>query len=447
MQKLILECRIPLQTQILLLLRSILYTVFYTVLSKVEVVSHRACLKLKEIIKKSLKKFSGLPTNAKRYILLHTIGSPLMIGDYVVLVYLLLAGYKIISVGAIFTMVNFIELLFPAILGRLYDTKINAKLAMSLIYFLEGLAYFFFYLVSGPGAWIFLVLGVFIMKLATVFYPIFPTYEHYVYTEEIREKAMLYHLMVPEYVQIVAFPIFGFFLTYLYPSVSAYRNTLLFVSAGSFLMLFYIFYAIEDIRKEKIEKENFKFSIPKDFLSLFLIEDALIIAESMVPTITLTYFVMFILKQSFFVLMLLEVTNSAVTIIGGHYLKRRNINKRNLLIGGVILFAFVNVFYIIAVWEISIIPVIIGIIVQTLGNLFWFPVHRTMLFKTIPKEKRGIFFGSMSIAFRVSTAAAPFVSVLLISLWAYLPFALAGSLYFLAGLGYYTITKHSEKTF
>ena len=212
-------------------------------------------------------------------------------------------------------------------------------------------------------------------------------------------------------------------------------------------MLFYIFYAIEDIRKEKIEKESFKFSIPKDFLSLFLIEDALVIAESMVPTITLTYFVMFILKQSFFVLMLLEVTNSAVTIIGGHYLKSRETSKRPLLIEGLILFAFVNVFYIIAAWQMSIIPVIVGIIVQTLGNLFWFPVHRTMLFNTIPEDKRGMFFGSMSTAFRVSTAAAPFVSVLLISLWVYLPFALAGVLYFIAGLGYYILTKNSEKTF
>ncbi len=386
-----------------------------------------------------IEKFGNLPENARRYILLHTIGSPLMIGDYVVLVYLLLTGYKVISVGAVFTAINFIELLFPALLGRLYDTKISAKLAMSLIYFLEGLAYFFFYLVSGPGTWIFLVLGVFIMKFATVFYPIFPTYEHYVYPEEIREKAMIYHLMIPEYVQIVAFPLFGFFLTYIYPGVFAYRNTLLFVSAGSFLMIVYIFYAIEDIRKEKIEKESFKFSIPRDFLSLFLIEDSLIVAESMVPTITLTYFVMFILKQSFFVLMLLEVTNSAVTIIGGHYLKSREVSKRSLLIGGVILFACVNVFYILAAWQMSIIPVLIGIIVQTLGNLFWFPVHRTMLFNTIPEEKRGMFFGSMSTAFRVSTAAAPFVSVLLISLWVYLPFVLAGALYFMAGLGYWLV--------
>ncbi len=90
-----------------------------------------------------IKNFGDLPKNAKRYILLHTIGSPLMIGDYVVLVYLLLTGYKVISVGAVFTAINFIELLFPAILGRLYDTKISARLGMSLIYFLEGLAYFF----------------------------------------------------------------------------------------------------------------------------------------------------------------------------------------------------------------------------------------------------------------------------------------------------------------
>ena len=391
----------------------------------------------------NIKRFRDLPKNARRYILLHTIGSPLMVGDYIVLVYLILSGYRIISVGALFTVINFLEILLPAIVGRFFDRKISAKVAMSLIYSLEGIAYFLFYLVSDTGGWVFLVLGVFVMKFATIFYPIFPTYEHYVYPEKIREKAMIYHLMVPEYVQIVAFPVFGFFLTYLFPTISAYRDTLLLIGAGSFLMLPYIFYAIEDIREEKIhiEKEKFKFLIPKNFLTLFLIEDALIIAESMLPLITLTYFVIFILKQSFFVLMLLEVINSAVTILSGHYLKNREVSKRSMLIGGVILFAIVNIFYIIAAWKMSLIFLVIAIILQTLGNIFWFPVHRTMLFNTIPKEKRGAFFGSMSSIFRLSTAAAPFVSVALISLWVYLPFIIAGFLYFAAGMGYYAITK------
>ncbi len=390
-----------------------------------------------------IRRFGDLPRNARRYILLHTIGSPLMVGDYIVIVYLLLTGYEIIGIGALFAIVNFIEIFFPAIIGRFFDRKISAKTAMSLIYSLEGLAYFFFYLVYGSNGWIFLVIGVFIMKFASIFYPIFPTYEHYVYPENIREKAMIYHLMVPEYVQILAFPIFGFLLTYIFPSVSAYRDALLLISAGSFLMLPYIFYAIEDIRTTKIQVkgEKFTFSLPRDFLTLFLIEDALIIAESMLPLITLTYFVIVVLNQSFFVLMLLEATNSAVTIIAGHYLKNREIRRRFLLIGGVVLFAIVHLFYILAAWKMNIVPVVIAIMLQTLGNIFWFPVHRTMLFNTIPEDRRGAFFGSISTMFRLSTAAAPFISVLLISLWVYLPFAVAGVLYFLAALGYWVITK------
>ncbi len=392
-------------------------------------------------------KFRDLPENARRYILLHTIGSPLMVGDYIIIIYLLLTGYGIVGVGALFTIINIIEIFFPIIFGRLFDRKISVKMAMSFIYSLEGLAYLLFYFVYGSTGWIFLTLGVFIMKFATVFYPIFPTYEHYVYPKEIRERAMIYHLMVPEYVQIVAFPIFGFFLTYIYPSVSAYKNTLLLLSAGSFLMILYIFYVIEDIRDTKIEveKEEFKFRIPPEFIKLFLIEDFLILAESMLPLIAMTYFVMFLLHQSFFVLMLLEVTNSAVTIIMGQYLKHKELKKRSLLIGGVLIFATANVFYILAAWRMSIIPLIFAVILQTLGNVFWFPVHRTMLYNTIPKEKRGTFFGSMSTMFRLSTAIAPFISTLLISLWVYLPFAVAGVLYFMAGLGYWFIAPGKNK--
>ncbi len=389
-------------------------------------------------------KFRDLPLNARRYILLHTIGSPLMVGDYVVVIYLLLTGYGLISVGALFTIVNIIEIFFPAIFGSLFDRKISARAAMSFIYGLEGLAYFLFYLVYGPGSWIILAAGVFVIKFATIFYPIFPAYEHYVYPENIREKALIYHLIIPEYVQIIAFPIFGFLLTYLFVGVQYYRYLLLFVSVGSFLMIPYIFYGIEDIRETKIklEKEKFNFHVPKNFLKLFIIEDLLIIASSLLPVIAITYFVMFVLAQSFFVLMFLEAINSAVTIIGGNYLKDREIGKRSLLLGGVFLFSIVNIFYMLATWKFPLAFLTIAVLLQTIGNLLWFPVHRSMLFKTVPKEKRGAFFGSMSTMFRISSALAPFISALLISLWVYLPFAVAFFLYFLAGLGYYRITKN-----
>ena len=165
------------------------------------------------------------------------------------------------------------------------------------------------------------------------------------------------------------------------------------------------------------------------------------LAEAIIPSIIISYFVLIILQQSFFILMLLEVTNSAVTILLGNIVKNREIKSRNWLVGGVFLFIIAQIMYILAPHFNSIVPVFVGVIFCTAGNVLWFPVHNSLLYRTIPEEKRGTFFGSMSTIERTIGLFIPFISALLITVYLYPLFIVAMVLYAVCIIGYIRITN------
>ncbi len=389
-------------------------------------------------------RFRDFPRDAKNYILMHTFGSPLMIGEYAVIMYLFMTGYVILEVGILYTIVNIIVAIGPFVVGKLIDKALSAKITMASIYLLEAVSYFILFFAVGPYASLILLTGLTVMKFGTIFYPIYPTYEHYAYPEDIRERAFLYHIMVPEYVQIVAFPAFGFVLSYIFPWADAYRYLFLLLCIGDLLMVIYVLRRITNIKEAtfviEVRKKN-KFKIPKSFFSLFFIEICLALGDALITTIVLAYFVLIVLKETFFVLMLLEVINSAVTILLGNFLKDKKIKSRVWLVGGVLLFIAGQSMFIFAVYMDNIIPVFVAILFLTSGNVLWFPVHKSMIYKTIPEEKRGVFFGSMSTTYRTIGIFIPFISTFLISIYMYLPFIVAMVLYLTSVIGYIKITK------
>jgi len=392
-------------------------------------------------------RFRDLPRIAKNYILMHTLGSPFMIGEYALIMYLFLTGYVILQIGILFTIVNIIVAIGPFIVGKLIDHALGAKITMAIIYILESVGYFVLFFAIGPYASAILLLGITIQKFETIFYPIFHIYEHYAFPEDIRERAFLYHIIVPEYVQIVAFPALGFVLTYVFSSVEAYRYLFLVLSIGDLLMVVYVLRRIDEIKKATfvVEHEKKKFKLPKGFTSIFSIEIGLILAESLIPTIVLAYFVLIVLKETFVVLMLLEVTNSAVTILLGNFVKNKETNSRGWLVKGVFLFIAAQTMFILAAHVNSIIPVFAAIVFLTAGNVLWFPVHNSLLYRTIPEEKRGTFFGSMSTIERIIGLFIPFISALLVTVYIYLPFMVSMVLYTVCIIGYIKITRQTSQ--
>ena len=141
-------------------------------------------------------KFSNLPSDARNYILMHTLSSPLMIGEFAFIAYLLYNHYSIIEIGIFYTVANLVTAAGPYLIGKTTKLNVSGRKTMSLIYIIEGIGYFTFFLASGKYSSLILLMGLLFFKFSSVFYSIFPSYEQIVFPEKIREKSYLYHLIV-----------------------------------------------------------------------------------------------------------------------------------------------------------------------------------------------------------------------------------------------------------
>lgn len=374
---------------------------------------------------------------------MHTLSSPLMIGEFAFIAYLLYNHYSIIEIGIFYTVANFVTAAGPYLIGKTTKLNVSGRKTMSLIYIIEGIGYFTFFLASGKYSSLILLMGLLFFKFSSVFYSIFPSYEQIVFPEKIREKSYLYHLIYPEYTQIIAFPIIGFILSYIFPWAITYRILFLGISTGSFLMLVFIRSRIRSMtgRFFTVEKKRDRIKLPKSFFTIFLSQTFLYAAQAIIPNIVLVYYVMMVLKQTFFVVMLLEVLNSAVTIGLGTMIKNGEINSRGWLIGGASLFIVEQIMYVIAGVSVSVYPMALGILFGTAGNVFWFPVNRSTLMKYIPNELRGEVFGSITSVSRGINIIIPLASAYLITLFIYSPFIVSAFLFATSLLGYAIITK------
>lgn len=267
-----------------------------------------------------------------------------------------------------------------------------------------------------------------------------------VFPKKIREKAYIYHLVYPEYTQLVAFPIIGFILSYVFPWAIAYRLLFLSISIGSFLMLPFIKSKIRSTNETtfKATGKKGRVKLPRPFFAIFLSQTSLYVAQAIIPNIVLVYYVMIVLKQTFFVVMVLEVLNSTVTIGLGTITKKLEIKARAWLIGGVSLFIMEQIMYVSAGMALSIFPMALGILFGTAGNVLWFPVNRSMLMKYIPEDFRGQVFGSISSVSQGINLFIPLVSAYLITVFIYSPFIVSASLFAVSLFGYAIITGRTK---
>ncbi|MHB8372917.1 MAG: hypothetical protein ACYDAO_10230 [Thermoplasmataceae archaeon] len=392
-------------------------------------------------------KFKNLPTDARSYIMMHTLSSPLMIAEYAFIAYLLYNHYLILEIGIFFTVANLMSVFGPYLIGKTTKLNINARKTMSLIFVIEGIGYFALFLASGAFSSLILLFGLIIFKFSSVFYSIFPSYEQIVFPERIRVKSYLYYLIYPEYTQIVAFPVIGFILSYVFPWAITYRILFLIMSLGSLLMLPFIRSRVRLITGPvfTLEKKMEKITLPKPFFLIFLSQTFLYAAQAIVPNLVLVYYVMVVLRQSFFVVMLLEVLNSGVTIALGSMIKRGEINSRMWLIIGVFLFIAEQIMYITAGVTYSVYLIAIGILFGTAGNVLWFPINRSTLMRYIPESARGEVFGTIASVSRGINVAMPFISAYLITLYVYSPFIISASLFVASLTGYSIITRKSKQ--
>ena len=82
-------------------------------------------------------KWKDIPLEARRYILYHTIVSPLLIAWYMLPAYMLMTGYSILEVGIVFTLINIISVPLTYLIGKAFD-RIAVRHDLILIDALDG---------------------------------------------------------------------------------------------------------------------------------------------------------------------------------------------------------------------------------------------------------------------------------------------------------------------
>ena len=103
-------------------------------------------------------RWSEIPVDARRYIIYHTIVSPLLITWYMLPTYLFLTGYSILKIGILFTLINLASVPLTYLIGRLFD-RIAVRHGLIFIDVLDGLENILYGLSYGPLAPLILSLG------------------------------------------------------------------------------------------------------------------------------------------------------------------------------------------------------------------------------------------------------------------------------------------------
>ena len=94
-------------------------------------------------------RFRGLLSEARRYILYHTLACPPLILWYALPFYLLITGYTVLEVGVIFTAAQLLGIPLTLLLGRAF-TKADMHKGLMAIDALGSASTFLYYLAYGP---------------------------------------------------------------------------------------------------------------------------------------------------------------------------------------------------------------------------------------------------------------------------------------------------------
>lgn len=310
-------------------------------------------------------------------------------------VYLLYIGYNVLEIGIFYTIINFINIVFTYLVGKLLD-KIPANKALTLDILLDGISCIILGFAKGVFFPFLFVISSVIQNISSIFSPAYSVYAFESYPEEKREKIFVYHLAVPSVTQLIAFPIFGIIWGVLYPIPNAFR-------IGFFIFGVYFLLAsvlpmkfLPLVRKKvavKKEEVSFRVLIRKELRIIVLIEIVLLFAWGIIPQIVLTNYVITKLRGTLLHMTIIEVIYSIIIILTGIFIK--DIGKKHsfsLLIGATFimivyagLMTFASTF--------SIILVAYGI--MAFGDTIWHPYHQSLLFHYVPDERRGEFFGAL----------------------------------------------------
>ena len=365
-------------------------------------------------------RWSEIPVYARRYILYHTIISPLLITWYMLPMYMFMTGYSVLEVGVIFTLVHVLSIPATYAVGRLFD-RIAIRHGLILIDALDGVASILYGLAYGPVAPLMLFLGLLIEDITTIFYPLYQAAERILYPEDRMEEVFAWHIRLPEISQLVGFLILGYLFGYVFNTPYHYR--LGFIGFG-LTSVFTIMYLLKFIPKldveERISVEKFEFRIDKEFRLILLMEALITLAWSIAPEIVLLNYIVNVLGLTLFEAMVVEAAISIGAIVATYISERIRQNHRFEAIA--VGYVLVSLWALIMSMNPPFIFVVLAYLIARFGEVLAFPFYRSWIFSKIPKEKASSILSALSSYRRLIALVSPAIAGFLASIRPTLPY-------------------------
>jgi len=142
-------------------------------------------------------RWSELPGAAKKYILYHTLWSPVGF-SWILFPYLLyLEGFSPLDLGILYTATAVAGIPLRILLGKAFTTR-DIRVGLAAVDAIQGASLGLMYLAQGPQAPLVAAASLLVASAADPLLPLYPAYERAVYPEDRMEEALVWHMALPE---------------------------------------------------------------------------------------------------------------------------------------------------------------------------------------------------------------------------------------------------------
>ncbi len=382
-------------------------------------------------------KWSEIPLPARRYILYHTIITPLLIVWYMLPLYMYMTGYTVLEIGVFYTIVHLASIPLTYIFGKIFE-RISIRKGLMLIDTLDGIAYTLYGLSYGPLAPLLLFLGLLIEDFSHMLYPLYQATENILYPRDKLEEVFVWHMRLPLISQIIGYLVLGYIFGYIYNEPVHYRIAFIGFALSSVFTVYYLYRFLPPLsREERIEPEKFTFKIDREFRIILLVEALTTLAWRLAPSIVFLNYVVNVLGKTLFEAMLAEVAVSLGGLTATYLTERigRKYASKIMFIG----YLLVTLWALIMSLKPQIHLVITAYFIMELGSTLVFPYYRGWLYRKIPRDRSTTIFAAIGSYRRVIGLITPFIAGLLASINPVLPYNVSLVLFLVTGIILYRV--------
>ncbi len=367
-------------------------------------------------------KWRDIPEGARRYIAYHTIVSPLLITWYMLPAYMLMTGYSVLEIGALFTAINVLSVPLTYLIGRLFD-RVAVRHGLVLIDLLDGVEsvlYGFSHNFLGP---LMISLGLLVGKISGIFYPLYQVAEKLLYPKENLEEVYSWHMRLPLLSEGIGFIALGYVFGVLFPKPSHYALGFILIGAFSIFTVAYLIRCLPRLEASEKIGDVFTFEFDREFKAILALEALEILALSLAPEIVLVNYMMITLKMSFFQVMLVVALSTLASLPATYLSERVSPRHRFKVIS--LYFTLMMIWALIMFLIPDFYAILAANIMVEFGNTLSLPFYRSWVFSKVPSDRAGSILAGVSSFERMVGLIAPFVAGTLASLHPTLPYLIS----------------------